>query len=127
MKVDWSFLRLAGYCVVGSAALAYYPLSAFATPDVIDGVIAGGIVGFLNLMLGYAAIEFGFDKSNTTFLKIVLGGMVVRLLLMWGALAVMLKYYDFHEASLIFALLFMYIMALVLEIYYLQKKVAVKS
>ena len=127
MKLDWSFLRLVVYCVVGSAALSYYPLSVFASPNAVKGVVAGGIVGFLNLILGYVAIEFGFDKSNTAFLKIVLGGMVIRLLLMWSALAVMLKYYDFHEASLIFALLFMYIMALVLEIYYLQKKVAVKS
>ena len=127
MQIDWPFLRIVAYCVGGSAALAYYPLKEFATPEAVKGVVAGGIVGFVNLMSGYAAIEFGFDKSNTVFLKIVLGGMVIRLMLMWGALAVMLKYYAFHEASLIFALLFMYIMTLVLEISYLQKKVSVKS
>ncbi|MBI3006452.1 MAG: hypothetical protein HYY49_13730 [Ignavibacteriales bacterium] len=127
MKVDWSFVRLVAYCVVGSAALAYYPLSAFATNDVIESVMAGGIAGFLNLMLGYIAVELGFRRSNTTFLKIVLGGMTVRLLLMWAVLAVMLKYYQYHGASLMFTLLYMYLLTLILEIYYLQKKVSVKS
>ncbi|MBI4429141.1 MAG: hypothetical protein HY562_08480 [Ignavibacteriales bacterium] len=127
MKADWVFLRLVAYCVGGSAALAYYPLSAFAAPDVIESAVAGGVAGFLNLTLGYVAIELGFRKSNTTFLKIVLGGMTVRLLLMWAALAIMLKFYQYHDTSLMFTLLYMYLLTLVLEIYYLQKRVIVKS
>jgi len=127
VKPDWSFVRLVGSCIAASIALAYYPLSAFASSDVLESVVAGGIAGFFNLVLGYVAVEIGFRKSNTTFLKIVLGGMVLRLLLMWGTLAVMLKYYHYHGASLMFTLLYMYILTLILEIAYLQKKVAVKS
>jgi hypothetical protein len=127
VKADWSFLRLVAYCVLGSAGLAYYPLSAYASPEVVEGVVAGGIMGVVNLLLGYTSIEIGFGKSNTTFLKIVLGGMVARMLLMWGALVVMLKWYQFHPASLVFALLFTYVLTLVLEISYLQKKVSLKN
>ena len=83
-------------------------------------------MGFVNLLLGYVAIEVGFDKSHTTFLKIVLGGMVVRLCAMWAALIVLVKVYDFNQRALVFSLLFVYALTLILEIHFLQKKVSIK-
>ena len=84
-------------------------------------------MSFLNLLLGYLAIEFSFERSHTTFLKYVLGGMVVRLMLMWGAFLVLIRFYGFHPSSLMMTLLFFYIMNLGLEIYYLQKRVSTKK
>jgi len=74
-------------------------------------------------VLGYLAIEVSFDRSHTTFLKYVLGGMVGRLLLMWGTLLILVRYFDFHAASLMLTLLFFYALNLALEIAYLQKRV----
>jgi hypothetical protein len=127
MKVDWSFLRLVIFCFAGAAGLIYYPISEFATAEVVQGIIAGGIMSFINLLLGYAAIEFSYERSHTTFLKYVLGGMVIRLMLMWGVLLVLIKLYYFHSAALMLSLLFFYILNLVLEIFYLQKRVTSKK
>jgi hypothetical protein len=94
---------------------------------VMKSIIAGGIMSLANLLLGYAAIEFSYERSHTTFLKYVLGGMVVRLMLMWGVLMLLVGLYHFHSASLMLSLLFFYIMNLVLEIFYLQKRVSSKK
>jgi hypothetical protein len=127
MKIDWSFLRLVIFCFAGAAMLTYYPISEFATAEVLRGIIAGGVMSFVNLLLGYAAIEISYERSHTTFLKYVLGGMVGRLMLMWGVLLVLIKFYNFHSASLMLSLLFFYVMNLVLEIFYLQKRVTSKK
>ena len=127
MKIDWSFLRLVVLCFACAAVLTYYPISEFATAEVLHGIIAGGVMSFINLLLGYAAIEISYERSHTTFLKYVLGGMVGRLMLMWGTLLVLIRFYHFHSASLMLSLLFFYIMNLVLEIFYLQKRVSSKK
>jgi len=127
VKIDWSFLRLVVLCFACAAVLTYYPISEFATAEVLHGIIAGGVMSFINLLLGYAAIEISYERSHTTFLKYVLGGMVGRLMLMWGTLLVLIRFYHFHSASLMLSLLFFYIMNLVLEIFYLQKRVSSKK
>jgi len=93
----------------------------------MHGIVAGGVMSFINLLLGYAAIEFSYERSHTTFLKYVLGGMVARLMLMWGVLMLLIGLYHFHSASLMLSLLFFYVMNLVLEIFYLQKRVSSKK
>jgi hypothetical protein len=127
VKIDWSFLRLVIFCFAGAAILTYYPVSQFATAEVIHGIIAGGVMSLVNLLLGYIAIEISYERSHTTFLKYVLGGMVGRLMLMWATLVVLIRFYHVHSASLMLSLLFFYIMNLVLEIFYLQKRVASKK
>ena len=127
MKIDWSFLRLVIFCFACAALLTYYPISEFATSEIIHGIIAGGVMSFINLLLGYVAIEISYERSHTTFLKFVLGGMVLRLMFMWGTLLVLIGFYHFHSASLMLSLLFFYIMNLVLEIFYLQKRVSSKK
>ena len=127
MKVDWSFLQLVLFCFACTAALTYYPISEFATREVIHSIIAGSIMSLANLLLGYLAIEVSFERSHTTFLKYVLGGMVGRLMLMWGAFLLLIRIFGFHPASLMLTLLFFYVMNLGLEIYYLQKRVSTKK
>lgn len=127
MKIDWRFLRLVMLCFAGAAVLTFYPISDFATAAVMRSIVAGGVISLLNLLLGYIAIEISFERSHTTFLKYVLGGMVGRLILMWGILLVLIRLYEFHSASLMLSLLFFYVMNLVLEIYYLQKRISTKQ
>ena len=127
MKIDWSFLKIVVACYGLSALLTYYPISEFVTDPIARSIVGGGVMSLLNLLAGYLTIEVSFQRSHTTFLKFVLGGMAVRLLAMWLTLLVLLKWYDFHTASLMLTLLFMYVLNLVLEIYFLQKKVSLKS
>jgi len=126
VRIDWAFLRVVAFAFAGAALLAAYPLSEMATREVAGGVLAGAAMSLVNLLLGYAAIEYAFDKPHTTFLKFVLGGMVARLMLMWGVLFVLVGIFRVHAASLMLTLLFFYVLNLVLEIAYLQKRIQLK-
>lgn len=126
MKIDWAFLRLVGLYAAAIAALIY-PISQVVEGEVVQSAVAGGVMSVLHVLLGYFAVELGYQKKNTTFLKIVLGGMVVRMFLMAGGVLVLLKGYHYDAFSLMFSLLAYYVVNLVLEIYLLQKKVSVKN
>lgn len=104
-----------------------YALSFYGSEEINKSVIASGLASFFHLMLGYIAIELGFDKSNTTFLKIVLGGTVFRMLMLVGVVFILIQVYRFHSLSLMISLLVFYIINLTLEIYFLQKKVSLKN
>jgi len=127
MKVDWQYLRkvLLWYVCITGGALG---LLAFLLPGPsIASTVAGSIMSLLNFLSGFLAIEFAFEKSHTTFLKVVLGGMVIRLLVMTGAVLVLLEVFDLNALGLMLALLGYYVLNLVFEIVFLQKKVALKQ
>ena len=127
MKIDWTFLRLVLYCFLGVAILVVLPLSLLTAREIVNSVVASGIASLIHLLLGYVIVEFGFDKPSTLFLKIILGGTVVRLFLLVGVVFVLVRVFQFHTLSLMISLLSFYVLNLVLEIHLLQKKVALKG
>ena len=126
MKIDWTFLRLVFYCALGVIGLVIIPLALLSRPEVVRSVVVSGAASLFHLLAGYALIEFGFDKSNTTFLKIILGGTLVRMVILVGIVFVLIRIYQFHTMSLMLSFLAYYVLNLILEIYLLQKKVALR-
>ena len=126
MKIDWAFLRLVAYCFLGVVVLVVLPLSVYSSNEVVQSVVVSGVVSLFHLLLGYLFIEFGFDKPNTTFLKIILGGTFVRMFLLVGVVFLLVRVYQFHTMSLMLSFLMFYVLNLALEIHVLQKKVALK-
>lgn len=126
MKIDWSFLKLVFSCVLGVVVLVVLPLSVFSSKEIVQSVVASGLASLVHLLLGYLFIEFGFDKPNTTFLKIILGGTFVRMALLVGIVFVLVRFFQFHAASLMISFLLFFGLNLGLEIHLLQKKVALK-
>jgi hypothetical protein len=127
MKIDRAFLRVVIVVFAGIAVFSWYPLSKYATPEVVSSILAAAALSIFHLASGYWAIEYSFDKSPTTFLKVVLGSMGIRLVLMSGVFVVLIKVYDMRVLPLMLSLLFFYGVNLSLEIYYLQKKVKLKN
>jgi hypothetical protein len=126
VKIDWVFLRLVAYCALGVLVLVVLPLSVFSNKEILQSVVASGVVSLLHLLLGYACIEVGFEKSNTTFLKIILGGTFVRMVLLVGIVFILIRVYQFDATSLMISFLLFFALDLVLEIHLLQKKVALR-
>ena len=127
MKLDWVFLRRMILWYAGLTGIAFYLVSAYGEPGHLQSVIAGSIVSVVNFLLGFLAIEFAFEKSHTTFLKVILGGMVIRLFAMTGVVLVLIKVYHYDSLSLMLSLLGYYALNLALEIAFLQKKVSLKN
>ena len=127
MKIDWSFMRLVLYSTMGVILLVIFPLALFSSPEVVKSVVASGVACLFHLLVGYALIELGFDKSNTTFLKIILGGTLLRMIVLVGIVFVLVRVYQYHTLSLMISFLLYYVLNLILEIHLLQKKVALKQ
>ncbi|HTY37574.1 MAG TPA: hypothetical protein VMH23_10705 [Bacteroidota bacterium] len=126
MKIDWAFLKLVGFCVLGVVVLVVLPLSLYSSKEIVRSVVASGVASLVHLLLGYACIEAGFDRSNTTFLKIILGGTFVRMALLVAVVFTLIRVYEFNAVSLLVSFLLFFVLNLVLEIHLLQKKVSLK-
>ena len=127
MNIDWTFPRRVAAVLATVAVVAAYPLARLTSPEILVGALAGAALSTLNALAGFLTIEIAFGKSYTSFLKAVLGGMGLRMLLMLGALALLITVYHVHTVALAVSLLGFYVIYLVLEILYIQKKVVVKS
>ena len=127
MRIWKSFpAQVAGVLALAAAVLAW-PLAAYATSDVRWAVAAGAAVASANVLLGYLAIRYAFGRSYTTFLKAVLGGMGVRLLLMLGAFTLLLLAFRMHALALTCSLLGFYAIFMILEIVFLQRQMAARN
>ena len=112
---------------VGLTAALSYPVSLWGTAHALQSFIAAGVLSLVNVVLGYLAIEYAFQKPNITFLKVILGSMLVRLLLLGLAVVILLEVFQFPALALLLSLMLFYGVNLILEIYYLQKKVTLKQ
>lgn len=114
--------------VLGCASvLLAWPLAAFASGEVRTAVVCGAALSTVNVMLGYGAIRYAFDKSHTTFLKAVLGGMGFRLLFMLGAFVALIAGFGVHALALTLSLLGFYAVFMVLEIVFIQQRMTFRN
>jgi hypothetical protein len=90
-------------------------------------VIYGGLIATCNVLVGYAAVEYSFDKPASTFLKVVLGGMAVRILVVGAIIALLIEFAHVHVGGLVGSLGVCYTVFLVIEILFIQRKVSVRQ
>jgi hypothetical protein len=122
MGLKNSFPAQVAAVLASAFLLLAYPMAVYADADVRSAVAAGAAVSSVNVMLGYLAIRYSFDKSHTTFLKAVLGGMGLRLAFMLGAFTVLLLVFGMRPMALTLSLLAFYAVFMVLEIVHIQRR-----
>ena len=105
-----------------AAAVAAYPLAVKGSADILLAVVVGALLSTVNALLGYLAIQLSFDKSYSVFLKVVIGGMGLRLAVMLGALALLIGVAGLHAIALTASVLAFYFVFIVLEIMFVQRK-----
>jgi len=127
MKIDARFPRQIALTLFGVSAVAAYPLSRYGSAEVITAAVAGALLSTVNVLLGFFAIEYAFDKSYTVFLKAVLGGMGLRMLLLLGVMIALILVFHMHTVALTISLLGFYLIYLILEVLFIQKKMLVRN
>ncbi len=127
MKFDKSFLKQVFYILAGTCILGIYPLYRFGSIEIITAVVGGAALATFNILIGYFSVELTFEKSTTKFLKALLGGMGIRLLILLSAMVFFIKVLDFHLLAFTITLLGFYSIYLVVEILFIDKKVRSKS
>jgi len=127
VKIDVRFPRRVGLVLLAGTVLLAYPLARLATRETILAVVAGALLSTINVLLGFLAIEYSFEKSYTTFMKAVLGGMVARMTIMLGAMVALILLFHMDAVALTVSMLGFYLIYLVMEVQYVQKKVLVRN
>jgi len=127
MKIDWAFPKQIALALAVIGSLAWYPLARYGTPEIVSAAATGALLATLNVLMGFASIEYSHGKSATVFFKVVLGGMGIRLLCLALALVFLMKVLHLHAGALVGSLGIFYAVFLVLEVLFIQKKVSIKS
>jgi len=127
VKTDWKFLRNVILVYLGVTVATIAVLAKVLAPEDVESAGAGAAVSLVNFLLGFFAIEYSYERSHTTFLKIVLGGMLFRLTAMTAAVVVLIKAFEYDALTLMLTLLGYYAMNLAFEVVFLQKKVTLKK
>lgn len=127
MKIDPTFPKWLAWTTLTAGVIAAYPLVRFASTEILVAAFVGAGISICNAVAGFLAVEYAYDRSYTTFLKVVLGGMGIRLACMLGIMLMLILLFHMHAVALTFAILALYLPFLVLEILYLQRKVIVSK
>lgn len=121
--MKWTLPKQVLAVLAGSGLFAGYPLAVYASREILVAVVAGALLSTVNIMVGYAAIEYTKDKSMTTFTNAVIGGMGIRLALLLGVITFLILVLDVHTTALVASLFVYYGVYLILEILYIQHRV----
>ena len=127
MKIEKRFPLQVLATLVISGALGAYPLAVYASGDIIVSMATGAGLSTVNALLGYLTIEYAFERPYTVFLRAVLGGMGLRMLLLLGGVILLIMVAHLHAIALTVSLFFFYAVFLILEVLFLQRKAAEKS
>lgn len=127
MKIDITFPRRVGLVLLLGIIVLAYPLARLGTRETIVASIWGAALSTVNVLLGFLAIEYSFEKSYTTFMKAILGGMVARMAVLLGVMVVLILVFRVDSVALIVSMMGFYLIYLVMEIQYIQKKVLVRN
>ncbi len=104
-----------------------YPMAIFTSWETNVALITGTLMSTVNVLLGYAAIEYSIGRSYTTFFKVVLGGMGIRMVALLGSFFICIKVFRLPIIPLSASLLSFYGVYLILEIMHIQLRVHTKN
>jgi F0F1-type ATP synthase assembly protein I len=85
------------------------------------GIFIGLVISYINTLLGYAIILWGYKRSMNKFMASFYGGMIFRFLLIFVVLFVLIVAFEIPIIALIVSLGISYFIFLGLEIYIIHK------
>lgn len=127
MKIDLSFFKKVFWILIITIVLASYPLAEYSNFEIIIAAAVGAALSTANFIAGYLSIEYAFNKSMTRFLKTILGGLGIRLVLLLLAMLFAIQVLKLHLLAFTISLFIYYAIFLILEIFYIDKKVRAKT
>ncbi len=117
----FKFFKTALIIAFIATAILAYPLYAWAAPNVLEAVVAAGIIALANVIAGAAIIEFSIDKPNGLFMGATFGGMFARMVAILIAFAILVTN-GYDRMALTFALMSFYLLFMVAEFVYITRE-----
>lgn len=116
------FLGVAGILVVYIAAAWGISVLAVYNPDQILGLQISGILATVNVTLAYLVIYFAQSKEQSTFAKIFLSGMVIRLFALLAIIFMIFNYSQADHFVFIGSLFILYFVYQIWEVFIISKQ-----
>jgi hypothetical protein len=98
------------------------PLYFLAEPMMVWGALVGCLLSALCFTVGFYAVCRVFHRSLPTLMITVFGGMLARLLFIGTIFVLIVTLTPIHPVSFLSSLLGFYILYLVVELYFVSKK-----
>ena len=120
------FARQVGAVLITAAILGGYPLYVYWGVEMVRAAAIGCGIGALNALAGGLSAIWAFDRPQPVFLKAVLGGMVIRMLVICVGLVLLIKFTALSVYGLVFSLFASYLLFQILEIRFFVRRAAVR-
>ncbi len=97
-------------------------VSKFGNSRMVQGVIYGYLVSLINILFSFFSIKWAFNKANRTFLSVMLGGMGIRIVILFAALFYVRSLPEVHLIAFTMSLIGFYLTLQFFEIKYIQNE-----
>lgn len=120
-------LRMLVSVLILGAVVSLFPIFKTHDPEVTRSLILAPLVMGVNFAAGMFLIKKGFSASHATFMKIVFGGMGIRLLVLGAIIAAVIAHEKLNFMTFLIAMLGYYIVFMYLEIWYVHTRLSVET
>jgi membrane protein YdbS with pleckstrin-like domain len=122
-KFDFSFLRYVLIASVIVFIIASYPVYRYASPEQTEAIIYGYLISLVNVIVGFGLNNAALGRKNKSFMVMVFGGMLIRMLIVAVLLVVLLYFAKLEPVMLTASFFFFYFLFISIEIKFLHKKI----
>ena len=115
------FLKQVGVTLLAFGGIGGYAVYQWWGVEMVQAAATGCAVSILNVLAGCGSAVWAFDRPQTVFLKTVLGGLTLRMMLIGAILFALLKFTDLSSTGLTLSLFFFYLVYQILEVRFLVR------
>jgi hypothetical protein len=120
--IDRVFLVQVVAAVLLAGGVAGFLVLSSGSDAAFLGFVVGLLMSTVNAVAGSLSLGYAFDKPQKTFLKVVFGGMAVRMAILLAAFYVLITMFKVDTISLTLSLLGFYLIFLIMEILSIQRR-----
>jgi hypothetical protein len=106
--------------IVGLYLLALTPAWKWGSPAVFRGILYGCLLSLFLISSGFMAIRWAFHRPPRTFYGVVLGGMLVRFVIIGICLVLVRRAENVHIYGFVSAVMASYVILQILEARFIQ-------
>jgi hypothetical protein len=117
-----AFLKMMGITTGIAWGAIALPLYFLARPVIVWGVVAGCILAAFCFTAGFYAVCHTFQRSFSTLMIAIFGGMLARLILIGAIFILLINLTSLHVTSFLVSLLGFYVVYLIIELYFVNSR-----
>lgn len=116
------FAKQVGIALAAGLVLGGYPVYASWGSGALAAAVVGCGIATANVIAGVASIVWAFDKPQPVFLKVILGGMALRMAAIFAVLIAVVQLTDLDVIPLVGSMFGFYLVFQALELRFVTRR-----